>query len=244
MQRHGESDGEALVGKATDLRREPDGGDGDVALRDAKPIRAGLGDLADCGEQAVVVGQRLAHAHEDDVGQARALRRHHRGGCADLVNNLRGGQVAVQTALAGSAERTRHAAARLGRNAQRGAVRVAHEHGLQQDPVVQAPQGLGGVALVGFHGAHGVEQGWEQRVLDQLALGLGEVRHGQRVRLKLAVVVARDLVRAELRQPELLEGLDAFLFGQVSKVLRRHAALRGKELDLGYVAHSVPYFGT
>ena len=60
----------------------------------------------------VVVVQRLAHAHEDDVerliGEAERVREH-----AHLAGDLAGSQVPDQSHLAGEAERAAHGASDL-----------------------------------------------------------------------------------------------------------------------------------
>ena len=67
----------------------------------------------DGGENAIVVRERLAHAHEYDVGQTTALGCHSGSGLTNLVDNLRGGEITLQTALTRRTEWTCHTAARL-----------------------------------------------------------------------------------------------------------------------------------
>ena len=71
----------------------------------------------------------------------------------DLLDDLRRGQIAPQAALAGGAERAGHPAARLAGHADRGTVRVAHQHAFQQRAVVCPPQRLAGRAVVAAHRA-------------------------------------------------------------------------------------------
>src|SRR5690606_10259344 len=104
---------------------------------------------------ALVVGQRFAHAHEHDVAYAlvrvllaaQAALGDDAVGLDDLVQDLRGGHVAGQARLSGGAERAVHAAAALRGDAQGDAVRVAHQYGLDQRAVEQAPQELDGPAV-------------------------------------------------------------------------------------------------
>src|SRR5690606_35160133 len=95
---------EALVGQLEHRRDEADRGDGDAALGQAEAVGGGVGQPPDGADDAVVVGQRLAHAHEDDVGKPRRAS----GDLAvpqgthavdDLVHDLGGGQITVQTGL-------------------------------------------------------------------------------------------------------------------------------------------------
>jgi hypothetical protein len=94
---------------------------------------------------AVVVGERLAHAHEHDVGHppidARARRRAHH-----LLDDLADGEVPLEAGLAGGAEAARHGAAGLAADAHRRAVAVVHEHRLDAAAVVELPQELHRVA--------------------------------------------------------------------------------------------------
>ena len=132
-----------------------------------KPSRRRRDDAPHRGEHPVVVGQRLAHAHEHDVGQPAAVRRCRAwptAAGAHLLEDLGGRQVALQPALARRAERARHAAAGLRRDAHGVALRVAHQHRLERRAVDRAPQHLAGLARVALDLAHRVEQLREQRI--------------------------------------------------------------------------------
>ena len=69
--------------------------------------------------QVVVIGQRLAHAHEDDVGQRVKL-----GQAEDLVHDFGHGKVLLKALFARGAEKTVHLAAYLRGDTQRGAFLV------------------------------------------------------------------------------------------------------------------------
>ena len=82
------------------------------------PSGAGSVEPAYGADHGPVVGERLPHAHEDDVGDAARSARHlaagQRAGAGDdLLDDLGRGHVALQAALAGRAERAGHAAAGL-----------------------------------------------------------------------------------------------------------------------------------
>src|SRR5215831_12843449 len=65
MQRKGEAKLRGFVGQLADLRRQSAGRNGDVAGADAEaPWRV---DNANRAQNILQVGERLAHAHEDDV---------------------------------------------------------------------------------------------------------------------------------------------------------------------------------
>ena len=130
---------------------QPDGGDGDAARGHAEPVGGRVGEAAYGADDGLVVGQRLAHAHEHDVGDAAGAAGHlaagQRPGAGDhLLDDLGGGHVALQPALAGGAERAGHAAAGLAGDAHRGAVGVAHQHRLDERAVEEPPQRLAGGA--------------------------------------------------------------------------------------------------
>ena len=140
-------DREALLGELTDPRHQADGGDGDAAGGDAEPVGGRVDEPAYGADHGLVVGQRLTHAHEDHVGDpARAagdLAAGERAGAGDdLLDDLGGGHVAVQPALAGGAERAGHAASGLGGHAHGDPAGVAHEHRLDQRAVEEPPQRL------------------------------------------------------------------------------------------------------
>ena len=97
----------------------------------------------------VEVHHRLAHPHVDEV-----VERLDAAEVQDLVEDLRGGQVAAELHRAGRAERARQRAARLRGDADRAtAVAIAHEHGLDRAAVVGVEERLDGavarVRLVG-----------------------------------------------------------------------------------------------
>ena len=86
----------------------------------AEPVGRRVGEPAYGADHGLVVGHRLAHAHEHDVGDpartARDLAAGQRPGAGDdLLDDLGGGHVALQAALAGGAERAGHPAARPAR---------------------------------------------------------------------------------------------------------------------------------
>jgi hypothetical protein len=99
--------------------------------------------------QVGIVGQRLAHAHHDDVADACCVRREPQPALEveHLRDDLAGRQVALQAHLRGGAEGAAHGAAGLAADADGVAPVVAHQHRLDQLAIVQAKEGLGGVAV-------------------------------------------------------------------------------------------------
>jgi hypothetical protein len=67
-------------------------------------VRRRVDDAPDGADHPVVVRQRLAHAHEDDVADPASARGLRALGRDDLLDDLAGGQVAGQPGLPGGAE--------------------------------------------------------------------------------------------------------------------------------------------
>ncbi len=114
----------------------------------AEPEAGGVVERGDRLEHPVEVEQRLAHAHEHDVRQPRALGREAPPSVAHLVHDLRGLEVALHAQLAGGAERAADRAPGLRADAQgvalaaAGPRRVVHQDALDQQPVAQAVERL------------------------------------------------------------------------------------------------------
>ena len=92
-------------------------------------------------QQGVEVGQRLAHAHDDDVRQP-FLGRQQVAGVDQLFEDLAGRQVADDAVEAAGAEDAAHAAADLRADAGRAPVCLLDQHAFDQLAVVQAQQQL------------------------------------------------------------------------------------------------------
>ena len=130
-----------------------------VMCRAPEPEPARIGQGGDRLEHPVEVEQRLAHAHEHDVGQALAVGRQAAGRGADLVDDLGGLEVAGEAELAGRAERAADGAAGLARDADgvplavAGPGRVVHQDRLDQRAVGQPMERLLGQAAIGRPGS-------------------------------------------------------------------------------------------
>ena len=223
-QRQGDRD--ALVGQLRDPGHQADGGDGDAARGHAEAVGRRVGQPAYGADHGLVVGHRLAHAHEHHVGDpARTagdlVARQRAGAGDDLLDDLGGGHVALEAALSGGAERAGHAAAGLARDAHRDPARVAHQHRLDQRAVEELPEGLAGGAAVGLEGAQRCHQLGEQRGDQLLALDCGQVGHGCRVVDQSAEVVGAELLGPEARETEVDEVRLALVRSEVRQVLRR-----------------------
>ncbi len=115
-----------LARQAADLARQAAGGDGDMPGADVDPTR--MVQQAHRADHRLVVRQRLAHPHEDDVAHAGAaehlLHLHH------LFHDLSGGEITHQSLPAGGAEGAPEGASDLARYAHGIAPGVGDEHGL------------------------------------------------------------------------------------------------------------------
>ena len=205
---------------------EADGRDGDAAGAHAEAGRRGVGEATYGPDDGLVVGERLAHAHEDDVGDATGTAghlaaRHRPGPGDDLLDDLGGRHVALQTAHAGGAERAGHAAAGLAGDADGGAVGVAHQDRLDEGAVEELPERLAGGALVGLERAQRRHQVGQQRRDEVVALAGREVGHLGRVVDEPAEVVGGELLGPEARQPHLLQQRLAARLVEVGEVARR-----------------------
>ena len=195
MEGDGERDRHPLPRQLADERHQAHGGDGDGAGGQAEPLRGGVDEAVEGGDDVLVVDHGLAHAHEHDIAQADRIAAQLAlpagpGGAADLLDDLAGGQVPGQTHLAGGAEGAGHAAAGLGGDAQGGALLVAHEDALDAHAVVQLPQVLDGAPAVGAQGAHRGDELGQQLGAQLLALGGGQVGHVCAVAGEVREVVA------------------------------------------------------
>jgi hypothetical protein len=110
--------------------------------------------------QRTVVLQRLAHAHHHHVGDDPLAGRQLQPlaqpvlGKPQLGQDLAGAQVAAEALVAGGAEAAAHGATGLGGHAQRAAVVLGDEHGLDGVAAAHVEQPLGGAVgrdLLGQH---------------------------------------------------------------------------------------------
>ena len=145
VQRDGQPDLQALVGQPPHLRHQTRRRQRDAAGAQPQPVR--VHQQPDRAQRLVVVGQRLAHAHEHDVGHRsrRAAEAQH------LLDDLARLEIAGEAELAGDAEDAAHRAAGLRRDADRLAARPSsgrvHLDGFDLLAIVQAQQQLGGQAV-------------------------------------------------------------------------------------------------
>ncbi len=140
----GDSEGELLrqLGKATDSRDNTAGRDGEVACADGQPV--GVVEDAECIDDGIKVGKRLALTHEHDARHALAKVA---GDMEDLVDHLLSGERAREAREARCAERAAHGAAGLRRDAHRELVAVWHADRLDRDAVGKLEQVLAGAVL-------------------------------------------------------------------------------------------------
>ncbi len=138
-------------------------------------------------EHRVGVREWFTHAHEHHIRdplRRRVLRPQ------NLLHDLAGREVTLEAGLPRCAERATHRAARLGGDADRRALRVPHEHGLDLRSVVGAPQPFRRGVVVGE--LHRVDGERERQLLgepgDEI---LGHVRQ----RLERAPLFVQALIK-------------------------------------------------
>src|SRR5438093_786328 len=139
------------VREPADPRRDPDGRHCEMTR--AHPEAIALGQLRERSEDVTLVREGFSHAHEDDV--AEALRGRGRQSARfppaphHLRRDLAHGQVVAKTHLARRAEGAPHRAAGLRRHADRDAVSIPHQDGLDHVRPAEPEKRLPGRAPVG-----------------------------------------------------------------------------------------------
>ena len=195
MERDGEGDRQILLRKVIDARDDAAGREGNVPVADVQPRR--VPDKAQKFHHVVIVVERLSDAHEHHAVDALA-RVERRGD--DLPEHLGRGQVPHLAANRGGTELTAHGAPDLARNAQGGAVAVAHEHALDAVAVEEAEEvfdgAVEGARLLDLHRGEPPLA----RLVEPFSQGGGEVGHFGNGGAAAAPV--EDLLRAVARLAE------------------------------------------
>ncbi len=179
----GNSEAQRLAegGKAAQARHVARSGNGDVARADAQ--RARIHDESERGQQIVHVGERLAHAHEDEIVHPRAghlLRRE------NLAENLRRRQIAREAQQPAGAKLAAESAAHLGRNAEGDAVamraapafRRRNDDRLHQTPVLHAREEFARSSRRAGVDLHHLQRAQSVATGELLAQGGRQVGHG------------------------------------------------------------------
>ena len=193
VQRDCQIDRQAGSCQTHNARNDTDSGHRDVPGTDA---HVAMEALHGCPHR-VIVGERLAHAHEHDVHGSAADGSARRAAGAGrwllqraqhLLDDFPDAQIPVESHLARCAETARHGTASLAADAQRGPIAVAHEHGLHQVSITQRPQVFAGLAAIRCLGTHQLQRWWQQ-LADGLTQALGNVGQlGQRAALAVQAV--------------------------------------------------------
>ena len=224
MERDGKGELQLFLGQLVDLRHQTAGGKADVPHPDVDAF--GRGDILKESHHFVEIVQRLADAHEHDVGDALpdVLLRG-----VDLGADLTGFQVADAARLSGRAEAAAHPATHLRGDADRVAVVVAHDD--RFDAVaVGHPQQVFDRAVLGLLAALDLRGRDVEMFLQRCQQGLGLVGHGGKLRDQLLVDPVEDLLGPETGLAQRLElcgqlfqrqgGNAAFLFHGVLLLIR------------------------
>ena len=179
----------------------------------------------------VKIVQRLADAHQHDVGNGQAgvhLCKQH------LVQHFIGFQPPHQSADGGSAEGAAHAAAHLRGDAHGVPVVIAHQHRLHAVAVGQLPEVFDRAVPGGFLPAHHL--GGADGIFPRQGVpeGLGQVRHFV-IGADAPVQPGIDLPGAELGLPQLFQNRRQLRQGHGFQI---HAFLRRRQIKKPSVSYS------
>ena len=227
MQRHGKRELLGDVGKFANTGNNAAGRDGEVTGADTDAI--GVVEDSQRLEHLVVVGKRLALAHEDD---ARGPLAKVVGYMKHLVDDLLSGQRALEAVKAGGAKSAAHAATCLGGNADGKLVASRHADGLDGNTVTVLEQILARAILGNLLGelCRRIEG---KSLFKLLAESLGKVGHI----VKRTNVLLKDpfnkLLGAEGGLAKFGNKLANIVLAQVANVLRFSPGIHGSLSILG-----------
>ena len=227
MQGNGKRELLGDVGKFTNTGNNAAGRDGEVTSADTDAI--GVVEDSQRLENLVVVGKRLALAHEDDARGALAKVV---GYMKYLVDDLLSGQRALEPVETGSAKGTAHAAACLGGNADGKLVTTGHADSLDGNAVVVLEQILARAIFGNLLGE------FSRRVKGKslfklLAESLGKVGHVVERTNVLLEDPFDELLRAEGGLAKFGHKLANIVLAQVANVLRFSPGIHGSLSILG-----------
>ena len=215
MQGDGEVDLGMIDRETPDAAQDADRGDGDAPGAHGEGI--GGGEAGEGGVRGGVIGQRLAHAHEGDVGERRILLGRARGNHEYLRKDFPHPELAAKPLGAGGAEDAAHGAARLGRDADRPSGPslakgiVAHEHGFHEFAIIQAKKPFrGGAVSYGLFRRDHSRRDAKTRA-ERVPQALREFRDRLEIEYGLRIDGLANLVRAVGRLAQLRDqGIDRF----------------------------------
>ena len=207
MQGDRQPDLQRLIRQLPDLRGQTARGHRDVPRAQADAPRRV--DDPDGLQELVVIGQRLAHSHEDEVVHALSS-----GflGPQDLLDDLARPQVALPAVQPARAKFAAVGAPHLGRDAERAPVAGLpvqgrggrNQHGFNELAVRQAEKKLLG-GVVRAKPSHGLDGTKGEPLLERLPQGRRQVAHGVERASALAINPIQQLRGAEARLPDLRE---------------------------------------
>ena len=179
----------------------------------------------------VKIVQRLANAHQHDVGNGQArvhLREQH------LVQHFIGLQPPHQSADGGGAKGAAHAAAHLRGNAHGVPVVIAHQHRLHAVAVGQFPEVFDRAVPCGFLPAHHLRGADGILPRQGVPEGLGQVRHFV-IGADALVQPGVNLFGAERRLPQFFQNRRQLRQGHGFQI---HAFLRRRQIKKPSVSYS------
>ena len=227
MQRNGKRELLGDIGKFANTGNNAAGGDGEVTSTDTNAI--GVVEDSQRLENLIVVGKRLALAHEDNAccTFAKIIR-----DMQHLVDDLLSGQRALEAVETGSAKSTAHATASLSRNTDGEFIATRHTDSLDGNAVVVLEQILAR-AVFGNLLDKLRRRVKGKSLFKLLAEGLGKVGHI----VKRTNVLLKDpfdeLLRAEGGLAKLGHELANIVLAQVANVLRFSPGIHGSLSILG-----------
>ena len=227
VQRHGECKLLGNVSKLANTGNNAAGRDGEVTNADTDAI--GVVEDAQRLENLVVVGKRLALAHEHDTRRALAKVV---GDVEHLVNDLLRGQRTLKAVQAGSAKCTSHTAAGLSGYANGELVATGHADGLDGNAVVILEQVFTGAVLGNLLGELG-RRVKSKCLFELLAKGLRKVGHIVKRTNVLFKNPFNELFGAEGGLAEFGNELANIVLAQVANVLRCSPGIHGSLSILG-----------
>ena len=175
MQRDRESDRQLFAPQLLDARDQSACGDDDAPRADAQQV--GAGEVAHRLDDRLIVGHRFAHAHKYNMRQTPTLACEQADSVHRLLHYLVSFEVAAEWKLAGRAERTSNGAAGLRGDAQRRAVRVAHDDGLDRVAAIELVERFRGQPTIGLRRRDGPEGREAELAIEGCTQGLWDVVH-------------------------------------------------------------------
>ena len=109
---------------------------------------------------------------------------------------------------------------------------------------MQTPQRLSGLAVIRGSSPDRLHELREESFLNCFALAGGDIGHILHIVGIVLVIVLSQLLCTEFRQANFCELVNALVFGQVRKMLRRQSAARGGKVKFHWLSHNIAHHST